>query len=294
MDPRVPQRRRTRRWIVLPVALALAAGAVYAEHRGASVSYAPVDARVEQADAAKLETRCTEADLVGCLEKEPTGASPESTPLGASGAVTVQQYAAAYYDTSAEDETIATQNLRNAGLQAIVHEKWTVPGSGRATADVVVMRFASAQGAQSRALAGAGDSLSATQSDGLELATPGMPGHVYPDRAADAQGYLNAQYFTAVGNLLMIVHFASVASFDQADFGSWALGEYLTLRTARIPAAPAATQDPARGRIAGARGDLRHQRLEVRRLGAGIRRGRLHDHCGLGGQIPRQRLRIRG
>lgn len=276
------------------MALALAAGAVYAEHRGASVSYAPVDARVEQADAAKLETRCTEADLVGCLEKEPTGASPESTPLGASGAVTVQQYAAAYYDTSAEDETIATQNLRNAGLQAIVHEKWTVPGSGRATADVVVMRFASAQGAQSRALAGAGDSLSATQSDGLELATPGLPGHVYPDRAADAQGYLNAQYFTAVGNLLMIVHFASVASFDQADFGSWALGEYLTLRTARIPAAPAATQDPARGRIAGARGDLRHQRLEVRRLGAGIRRGRLHDHCGLGGQIPRQRLRIRG
>ena len=198
----------------------------------------PANAKVVQAAAVKLEATCTESNLLSCLEKEPSGAAPDLIPWGDSGDVTAQEYAQTYYDLSATDEAIAVKNLQNAGMQAIVHEKWTVQGGNQATADVIIMSFASAQGAQSRALAGEGDALSVTRSAGLEVAIPGLPGYVYPQRTPDAQGFLNAEYFATVGNLLMVVHFANTGSFDQTDFGSWALGEYLTLRTARIPAAP--------------------------------------------------------
>ena len=242
-DPYVPTRRRTWRWIALPLVLVLAAGAAYTEHRGgsaaASVSFAPVDAKVVQAAAVKLEATCTESNLLTCLEKEPSGSTPDLIPWGDSGDVTAQEYAQTYYDLSATDAAVAVKNLQNAGMQAIVHEKWTVQGGNQATADVIIMSFASAQGARSRALAGEGDALSATESAGLEVAIPGLPGYVYPRRTPDAQGFLNAEYFAVVGNLLMEVHFANTGSFDQTDLGSWALGEYLTLRTARIPAAPA-------------------------------------------------------
>jgi hypothetical protein len=243
MDPHVPQRRRTRRWIALPVVLALAAVLTYAEHRsGSDTAYAglgtPADAKVVQAAAVKLKAACTELNLLSCLEKEPSGATPVLLPWGDSGDVTAQEYAQTYYDTPAADEAIAVQNLQNAGIQAIVHEKWTVSEGQQATADVIVMSFASAQGAQSRALASEGGALSAEASAGLEVAIPGLPGYAYPHRILDADGYVDAEYFATVGNLLMVVHFWSRASFDQTDFGSWALGEYLTLRTARIPAAP--------------------------------------------------------
>jgi len=243
MDPHVPPRRRTRRWIVLPLVVALAAGAAYVEHRGGSDAASaglgtPANAKVVHAAAAKLEAECTESNLLSCLEKEPSGATPDLIPWGDSGDVTAQEYAQTYYDLSATDEAIALKNLQNAGMRAIVHEKWAVQGGDQATADVIIMSFASAQGARSRALAGEGDALSATGSAGLEVAIPGLPGYVYPRRTPDAQGFLNAEYFAAVGNLLMVVHFANTGSFDQTDFGSWALGEYLTLRTARIPTAP--------------------------------------------------------
>jgi hypothetical protein len=245
MDPYVPapRRRRTRRWAALPVILALAAVLAYSEHdRGPASTLAGVDStvnpKVVHAAAVKLEAKCAEANLLSCLENEPSAASPSPIPLGAYGPVTVQDYAEAYYDSAPGDVTAATRNLQDAGVQAIVHEKWTTPGRDRAQADVIVMRFASAQGARARALAGDGSSLSAQGSDGLGVAIPGLPGHVYPQRTPNGEGLVNAAYFEAVGNLLMIVQFASAGSFDQTDFASWALGEYLTLRTARIPAAP--------------------------------------------------------
>jgi hypothetical protein len=245
MDPYVPPRRRNRRWIGLPVALAVSAAVYLVGHGGfgstsASVG-APFNAQVAHAAAVKLETDCTEANLPGCLEKEPSGARPVQLSWGGSGDVSIQQYVAAYYDDSSVSESIETQELQTAGVRQIVHEQWEIPGQGQPTADVIVMSFASAQGAQSRALAGAGAALSAQGSDGLQVAIPGLPGYVYPHRAPDASGFVNAEYFTAVGNLLMVVHFGSLTGFDRSDFAAWALGGYLTLRTARIPAAPVTT-----------------------------------------------------
>ncbi len=114
-------------------------------------------------------------------------------------------------------------------------------GSDPSTVDVVVLRFALAQGAQARALAGAGDALSPSGSAGQELSIPGLPGYVYPKRSTNAGGYLDAVYYTSVGNLMAAVHFGSYGSFDPATFAPWAVGVYLTLRTAQIPAASAAT-----------------------------------------------------
>ena len=243
MDPYAPRRRRRGRWIALAVVVALAAALAYAEHGGGSAGTSAnvgstVDAKVERAAAAKLKADCTEVNLLTCLEKEPRGAEPVLLPWGDSGDVTVQQYADTYYDTSPTDEAIAAKNLQDAGVRSLVHEKWQIPGQQEATADVVVMSFASAQGAQSRALGGEGGVLSAEGSDGLEVAIPGLPGYAYPRRAPNGDGQVEAVYFAPVGNLLMIVRFWSLASFDPADFASWTLGEYLTLRTARIPAAP--------------------------------------------------------
>ena len=202
---------------------------------------APFNAQVAHAAAVKLAADCTEANLPGCLEKEPSGAEAAQLSWGGSGAVSVQQYVDAYYDDSSVSESIETQDLQTAGVRQIVHEQWEIAGHGQPAADVIVMSFASAQGAQSRALAGAGAALSAEGSDGLQVAIPGLPGYVYPHRVPDASGFVNAEYFTAVGNLLMVVHFGSLSSFDRSDFAAWALGEYLTLRTARIPAAPVTT-----------------------------------------------------
>jgi hypothetical protein len=245
MDPYVPPRRRNRRWIALPVAAALAAGAAYVEHRGGSaatsVSFAPVDAEAAHAAAAKLQGDCAESNPLSCLEKEPSGARPVDLPWGGAGDVTAEEYADTYYGTSSAEEDIEAQDLQDAGVQSVVHEKWTTPGRYQATADVVVMSFASPQGAQSRALSGAGAALSAEGSDGLEISFPGLPGYAYPHRTADGEGNIEAEYFAAVGNLLMVVRFWSQASLDESDFASWALGGYLTLRTARIPAAPVTT-----------------------------------------------------
>jgi hypothetical protein len=243
VEPVAVRRRRNRRWISLPVSLAVAAAVVYATHHGGTASSgstvgASPNAQVVHAAAVKLENNCTESNLLDCLENEPSGSSPDFQAWGPAGAVTVQQYVDTYYDLSPTDETIAARNLQNAGVQAIVDEKWTGSGKDKPTADVAVLRFASAQGAQSRALAGEGDAMAPGESDGLQVAIPGLPGYAYPHRTVDAQGFVNAQYYATVGNLLMVVFFGSTGSFDQTDFGSWALGEYLTLRTARIPATP--------------------------------------------------------
>jgi hypothetical protein len=204
MDPSVPRRRRNRLWIVLPVAMALTAAVAHFENdhgsasRAASIGPAP-NAQVVHAAAVKLEADCTEVNLLSCLEKEPSGAEPVLLPWGDSGVVTVQEYVDTYFDNSSAGESIETKDLQDAGVQNLVHEKWSIPGRNQATADVIVMSFASAQGARSRALAGQGAALSAASSDGHQVAIPGLPGYAYPRRTSDAQGFVNAEYFEAVG-----------------------------------------------------------------------------------------------
>ena len=226
--------------------LAVAAAVAYSQHGGSSAPtvYTPLSAQAVQNQAAGLQNQCAESDLTSCLEVQPSNASvpTSAAPWGSSaGAVTVQQYVQAYYSDSAAAATTETTNLQTAGAQAVAHEEWASTGPDQSTIDLMVVRFASAQGAQARALAGQGDAQSPSESNGLAVSIPGLPGHVYPERTPDAEGYVHAEYYTAVGNLLMVAHFSSLSSFDQATFAPWALGEYLTLQTARIPSAPVAT-----------------------------------------------------
>ena len=223
----------------------VAASLAYSEHGGSPsplVVYTPLSAQAVHAAAAGLVVPCTESDLLSCLERQPNDASLYSAlaPWANYGTATIQEYAQTYYDSSPSEEAVEEADLQAAGAQTVVHELWTTTGPDQSTTDVVVVRFASAQGAQAAALADDGADLSPSGSDGFEVSIPGLPGYVYPERTPDADGYVPAEYDAAVGNLLMEVHFISLSSFDQVTFAPWAVGEYLTLQTAEQQAAPIA------------------------------------------------------
>lgn len=198
------------------------------------------------ASAASLAVTCDEANLASCLEKEPAGVTPDVSSWATNASPTAQQYADEYHDPGSQGSKSAVGNLQKAGLQAMAHEAWDF-GTGDEYYDVVVMRFATSQGAQATALAFQGTSLAPEEGTGQHATVQGLPGEVYPGTdgsGADASSGVDVRYAQAVGNLAMVVHLGD-ASFDQGRFASWAGGEYLSLKTAKIPAAPAETIDTA-------------------------------------------------
>lgn len=192
--------------------------------------------RTYPAVAAKLAVKCDEARLDSCLENMPDGMSQSVDPWGSVRDPNAAQFVGQYYPAS--NQTAVVQSLQQDGLQAIAHEDWL---SDTNNADIVVLRFASAQGADAGLRSYLQATIELVGSDKGKVEVPGIPGYAYPFGELDGAGEVNTWYAASVGNLLMIIAFQSPGSFNRNYFAKLAVGEYQSLRTAKIPATASST-----------------------------------------------------
>lgn len=227
-----------RRSILLVVVLALCAGCAAFGNSGPRTTSGSSTA----AAAESIAVHCNGSVLDSCLEKTPAGET-DSAEGWAGNQTTPAILLVDYYYASAYWAP-KTAEYEQAGIQAAAREVYRSQKSGGPWASVVLARFANAQGAATEAVGIDLDGFDVTDWPGKRISVPGLPGYAYPGGKVDSGGYLRTDYAVAVGNLLMIFEFFSQRSFDQTDFAVWARGQYLSLKSATIPAT-ALTAEPA-------------------------------------------------
>ena len=222
-------RVRTSLLIGVPLlAAAVVAGMVIGSKTTGQVNVSPTVAKAA----------CVPARLSSCLIAAPVGAGTFSGSWAQDTAVTAAQYAGEYPDAADQAAPSGvTGQLTADGVHTIVHHNWY---DGDDQIDIVLLDFATAQGAQAWALDRTGEFLA--QGGGPTVAVPGdETGKAYAAAAPDSIGNVPLRYITTVGTVDLEIHYASTGSLQTPDFSLWAGAQYASL--AGLPA-PAATPTP--------------------------------------------------
>jgi hypothetical protein len=159
---------------------------------------------------------CRAADLMRCIVAAPAGSSAYATPLGPNGVVSTQQFISAFYPADAQHNHRIADQLREQGLVSVAHRNWAASGSGDQV-DIVLLGFATAGGAQSRARTVE----TSTRRDptlGM-LAGAGLPSGVvaFVDRTVDRNGNIGVRAYAAFGVVEMEFNYLHPATLDSAD-----------------------------------------------------------------------------
>lgn len=150
------------------------------------------------------------------LERPPAGATAWASSWAHLWNPTPAQFVAHVYPPASRDG--ATARLSAQGLQTVVHETWYARDSDQA--DLVLMQFATASGAQSRFL-------SATEAKALDtrnrsFAVPGQHDAIgYYDDDLDKLGNVAAIVYARKGNVVVEEFYFSPARLHKADAIAW-------------------------------------------------------------------------
>jgi hypothetical protein len=216
-----PKRSRAR--LIRPVAALLLVGAVgfhyVTGHHGASSAVSAVV--------------CDPQQLTSCLVAAPRGSSPLQGAWALSTTPSTAMYLDEFYDSgSAIGRQTTEQNLASAQLQTIAHVAWqAADGNG---VDITLLRFATPQGAASRALTLTGGFVA----DSSFVGTPapdGASGDTWSPAAALRDGSYETDYATSVGDVAMEVHYFALSRGAISDFDIWVGAEYTGLKKAPPP-----------------------------------------------------------
>ena len=171
---------------------------------------------------------CRPADLMICIATAPAGARFYTTPLGPNGTVSAQQFLAAFYPDDGQYGNQIADQLRDEGLRSVAHRNWEVDGGDQV--DIVLLGFASAEGARDRAQVVE----RSTQRDPT-LTTfdgPGMPAGVtaFVDRTVDKYGNIGVRAYAAYGPVEFEFNYFRPRSLDAADLTAQVAREVRLLR----------------------------------------------------------------
>jgi hypothetical protein len=187
------------------------------------------------------KVQCNPAALTSCLVQPPAAATQGTSSWATSTTVDGNAYAAAYTDAAATKQpSQVSSQLTADGVKGIAHRSWT---QGSSEIDLIVLQFASPQGAQAWANDRTGEFLSLDS--GPQLTVTGAPGKAYSTTAPDSSGYFDARYVANVGNMDLEAHYGSKSSLQQQDLNIWVGTEYASLQNAPVPTptpSPTATQ----------------------------------------------------
>lgn len=178
------------------------------------------------ATGARLGPITATTNLADRLAPAPTGARLTG---GGSGTLTVHEYVEYYYQPAYQDE--ADAELTAQGVLDIVHRTWSVRGGG--TISIVLFRFDTAAGAQSRFLY---DSASAADIPGeITFTVPGYPlsqVRGFLDAGLTDAGDATAQVVADLrsGNVAMEAFYLHPATIDKAELSTWITGQLARLR----------------------------------------------------------------
>jgi len=179
---------------------------------------------------------CNPQQLTSCLIAKPGSADSFTDAWGSSTTPTRDDYIDYLYGSSS---TLAQQNARdnltNAGLRDIAHTAWK--GSNSDQIDIVLLRFATADGAQAESLNLTGHFVSEAYGVGAPVEVADTEAYM---GTADSDGLVPVRYALAVGDILLVVHFYSPDTMDYAAFQAWTGAEVTSLKSA-----PAAAASPA-------------------------------------------------
>lgn len=158
---------------------------------------------------------CRPADLMSCIMPAPAGSVSYSSPLGPTGTVTAKQFVSAFYPDDAQYNNQIANQLQTQGLLTVAHRNWAVTHGDQV--DVVLLGFASADGAQQRArLVENG-----TQQDPTltTFSAPGLPSGVvaFVDRTVDKSGNMGVRAYAAFGQVEMEFNYFHPATLDSGD-----------------------------------------------------------------------------
>lgn len=170
------------------------------------------------ASSATLPGSCRPSDLLACIVPAPAGSAPYSTPLGPNGAVTARQFVSAFYPDDAQYNNQIADQLQTQGLQAIAHRNWAVTQGDQA--DVVLLGFTTARGAQQRARVVED---STRRDPTLSTFTgPGLPNGVvaFVDRTVDKYGNIGVRAYAAYGQVELEFNYFHPSSLDTADLAA--------------------------------------------------------------------------
>jgi hypothetical protein len=176
---------------------------------------------------------CKPGDLTSCLIAPPSGASVDTGAWAQTVKVDAGAYAAAYPDATTAQQPNEINTLLTAdGIGGVAHRSWKL---GPNRADLILLQFGSAQGAQAWAADRTGEFLSLD--GGAQLSVPGDPAaKAYSAAATNGSGDVAVRYVTTVGNIDLEVHYASQGALHEHEFDLWAGAELASLQGAPAPA----------------------------------------------------------
>ncbi len=164
---------------------------------------------------------CTGQPLPDCLMAPPAGATPWSQMYAPNGAITISQFLdRVYAGVSAQQRASVQSDLAAQGLLAIAHQAWHANSDD---ADVVLLRFSAASGADSRNAqlvhAYVADTADYRVVDSPQLTALGI--NVVAAQKIDVQGAVPAIGFGSAGPVAMEFFFWSLATVDQPTLVDW-------------------------------------------------------------------------
>lgn len=162
---------------------------------------------------------CPATDLMRCIVAAPAGSSAYPTPLGPNGVVSAQQFISAFYPADARFNNQIANQLRAQGLESVAHRNWAAAGGGDEV-DIVLLGFATAGGAQSRAQA---VETSTRRDPTLSTFTgSGLPSGVvaFVDRTVDRNGNVGVRAYGSFGVVEMEFNYYHPATLDSADLAA--------------------------------------------------------------------------
>jgi hypothetical protein len=146
----------------------------------------------------------------------PSGSHPWGTAWATDQLPTTDEFAARVY--AAGDRVTESARLRSQGIIAIAHRTWVAPDSNQA--DVVLLQFATADGATSRLRAAV--SAKAATPNIESFTVPNLPDVVgYYDAVIDNDGNYRAIVYGQKAGIVVELFYYCPAPFSSADAITW-------------------------------------------------------------------------